>query len=84
MNNVAEIQSDITKHTASIQRATGDKVGQILFSAAITVAGFFFAFLRGWYLSLLLLCGFPVVASIGFTMAYLFTQGVSAQMKAYS
>lgn len=50
--------------TAAIQRAVGEKAGYIVFGISRAMAGFVFAFQKGWLLSVLLLLGFPLIGGI--------------------
>jgi len=50
----------------------------------MSLSGFVFSFYRGWYLSILLLCAFPMIISIGIFMSYSIKSGFNENMKAYS
>jgi hypothetical protein len=45
----------------AIQRALGEKMGTIMLSFAMSIAGLFFAFFIGWWFSLILFFVFPVI-----------------------
>ena len=60
-NNATELPSRVTRECATITKALGEKMGQILLSLAMCVAGLSFAFVRGWWMSLILLFAFPVL-----------------------
>jgi len=57
--------SRITKETAAIQRAIGEKFGNIIMSVSSFFLGYFFAFYWGWILTLILLGSFPVMMCTG-------------------
>ena len=50
---------------------------------AMSCSGIFFAFFKGWYFSLLLLCYFPVLFSMTILITVAFSKGYSENMKAY-
>lgn len=54
-----------------------------MFSVAQSTAGFVFAFIRGWYLSLLLLAGVPLIGFISFMLGRVLESGYAEYMKAY-
>ena len=54
-NNPTEMAARIVKETAAIQRAIGEKFGNIVMSIASFFLGYAFAFYWGWKLTLLLL-----------------------------
>lgn len=62
--NVNELSSNLSKETGAIHRACGAKIGQIVFSVSMSISGFSFAFIKGWYLTLFLLCAFPFLVMI--------------------
>lgn len=47
------------------------------------VAGMSFAFIRGWYFSLILLCYFPLVFAFSVFTAMVWSKGHSENVKAY-
>jgi len=55
----------------------------MVFASSMFVAGFAFSFVRGWYLSLLLLVGYPVLGFASFLMASALTKGFIEYTKAY-
>ena len=50
---------------------------------AMSFSGIFFAFFKGWYFSLLLLCYFPVLFAMTILITLTFSKGFSENMKAY-
>jgi ATP-binding cassette subfamily B (MDR/TAP) protein 1 len=55
----------IAKESSAIQRAVGEKFGNIVMSFASFFLGYAFAFYWGWKLTLILLACFPVMACTG-------------------
>ena len=64
-NNPTEMSARISKETAAVQRAIGEKFGNIIMSVASFVLGYLFAFYWGWILTLILLACFPVMMCTG-------------------
>jgi len=83
-NNPSELSSKIANECSAIQRATGDKISNILQGISSTVCGFTFAFVWGWKLSLILLVGLPVLGIAGITILTQMGKGVVENMKAYA
>ena len=75
--------SKITKECSSIQRGTGEKVGNIVMSCGGFLLGFVFAFTFGWFFTLILLATLPVLLLCGIGMAMSMAGGEDA-LKAYA
>jgi len=58
-------------------------MGKFLLTIAMSLAGFFFAFLRGWYLSILLVVVFPVLMIIMGGIFKIMEEGFKSNLKAY-
>lgn len=58
---ITELSSRLSKECQAIQTALGEKMGQVQITFAMSFAGFFFAFFRGWWMSCILLFVFPVI-----------------------
>jgi hypothetical protein len=48
MINYTELSSRLSRETLAIQRALGEKAGQITFAIAMSCAGLAFGFSKGW------------------------------------
>lgn len=83
IQNPAEMASKITKECSSIQRGTGEKVGNIVMSCGGFLLGFVFAFTFGWLFTLILLATLPVLLLVGVGMAMSMMGGEDA-LKAYA
>jgi ATP-binding cassette subfamily B (MDR/TAP) protein 1 len=59
--NPSEFSVRLVKECQAIQKALGDKMGTLLLSLAMCISGLFFAFFRGWAMSLILMAAFPIV-----------------------
>ena len=68
LNNPTEMASRISKETSAIQRAIGEKFGNIVMSISSFFLGFIFAFYWGWILTLILLGTFPFMMLTGVVM----------------
>ena len=75
--------SKISKECSSIQRGTGEKVGNMAMAVAGFFLGFAFAFYWGWLLTLILLATIPVMILSGIGMAASMAGGEDA-LKAYA
>lgn len=64
-HNPTEMSARISKETAAIQRAIGEKFGNIIMSVASFLLGYIFAFYWGWILTLILLGCLPVMMCTG-------------------
>jgi ATP-binding cassette subfamily B (MDR/TAP) protein 1 len=82
-NNAQELSSRLSKDTSAIQRAIGEKAGFMAFSVAQSVAGFAFAFYRGWEFSFVLLAFVPILAGLAFALSVVLGAGYSEYIKAY-
>ena len=83
-HNTNEMATNIAKQYSTIQKGTGDKFGQIIYSVIRFIFGMLVAFYWGWLMSLILLFGLPFLIGIGGALAKMQAQGVEERMKAYS
>ena len=83
-HNPTEMASRISKETAAIQRAIGEKFGNIIMSISSFLLGYFFAFYWGWILTLILLGSFPVMICTGSFLGISVQGGMVEQLKAYA
>ncbi len=58
-------------------------MGKFLLTIATSLAGFFFAFLRGWYLSILLIVVFPVLLLMMGSVFKIMQDSFKSNLKAY-
>lgn len=80
---ITELSSRLSKECQTIQTALGEKMGQFQLTLGTSFAGFFFAFFRGWWMSLILLFVFPVIFIVmGFVMKSM-KAGFTENLKAY-
>ena len=76
--------SRIAKECQTIERGSGDKIGQCLLAFSGLTFGFGFAFMWGWELSLIMLVGLPLLGIGGGAMFMVVKQGYGARMKCYA
>lgn len=81
--NITELSARLSKESQAIQESLGDKMGKFLLTMTMAVAGFFFSFLRGWYLSVLLILVFPVIFLMMGSLFKLMENSFKANLKAY-
>ena len=83
MINYTELSSRIEKECQSIQKAMGEKFGQIIFSLSMSLSGLTLGFLKGWSLALAI-CAIGPMFMIG---GAVFTASIKTRilqaMKAY-
>lgn len=82
--NVQELSSKMSRDIGAIERAIGDKAGFVMFGISRSVAGFGFAFGKGWLLSLILAIGFPIIGLFSFFLFKSLQSGYDIYMRAYS
>jgi len=58
-------------------------MGKFIMTLAMSFAGLFFAFLRGWYLSILMLCVFPAIFFMMGSVFKIMEVGFKSNLKAY-
>ena len=58
-------------------------MGRLMLTIATSISGFFFAFLRGWWLSILLLLVFPVLFLMVSSLFKIMEEGFKSNLKAY-
>lgn len=81
--NITELSSRLSKECLAIQTALGEKMGQFQLTMGTSFAGFFFAFFRGWMMSLILLGAFPVMFIMIGVLMKAMKSGFSENLKAY-
>jgi ABC-type multidrug transport system fused ATPase/permease subunit len=82
-NNATELPSRLTRECATITKALGEKMGQIILSMAMCVSGLAFAFVRGWWMSLILLFVFPVLMIASMLISHAVASGFGINLKSY-
>lgn len=80
MINVQELSSKMSKDISAVERAIGEKAGFIIFGIARSIAGFVFAFAKGWLLSIILVIGFPVIGSVSLILFKALQSGYDAYL----
>mmetsp|Transcript_34052 Transcript_34052/g.25134 ORF Transcript_34052/g.25134 Transcript_34052/m.25134 type:complete len:218 (+) Transcript_34052:277-930(+) len=83
LTNPAELSSRLRKEVYAISTGIGEKTGTIIFAFGMVVAGFAFAFIRGWSYSLCVLGAFPLVIIPTQAMTQIQQGGFIQSMKAY-
>lgn len=83
MVNPSELSARLSKESAAMQKALGEKMGTIILAFSMCVAGLTFAFTKGWSFSLVLLVVFPFLGFTTALMAKVLAQGSQETMKAY-
>jgi len=81
--NVTELAARLSKECQSITKALGEKMGTIQLSLAMCFSGLFFAFFRGWLMSLILLAFFPFVFLMSHIITVVMQSGFSQNLKSY-
>ncbi|CDW88003.1 abc transporter family protein [Stylonychia lemnae] len=81
--NVPELSARLSKECQAMQRALGEKIGAILMSIGMCLAGLFFAFFRGWIFSLILLAAFPIVMILLGTTGKAMQNGFKQNLQSY-
>lgn len=59
--NPSELSAKVPKEVMAMQRALGEKMGTIILSIFMCISGLFFAFLKGWKFSFVLLALVPLI-----------------------
>ena len=84
MNNPQEMGARMSREMQAIQKAIGEKMGTIIQTFSISVAGLAMAFTKGWSFSLVLFACFPpLIVSMAMLTAVMQT-GFVSNMVAYS
>jgi ABC-type multidrug transport system fused ATPase/permease subunit len=83
VNNPSELSSRIGKEVLTIQKAIGEKMGQIFFGFAMMVSGLTFAFVKGWSFSFVILASFPCIVFATALLNKVMQKGFRENMKAY-
>lgn len=63
-----ELGSKLSKDISAIETSIGEKAGFVVFGLSRALAGFSFAFAKGWLLSLFLLVGIPCIGMVSFAL----------------
>ncbi|KAF3450533.1 hypothetical protein FNV43_RR06618 [Rhamnella rubrinervis] len=82
--STGEVIGRMSGDTILIQDAMGEKVGKFIQLMAAFFGGFIIAFVKGWLLSLVLLCCIPCVTISGGTMATIMSKMSSRGQRAYA
>ncbi|KAG2380867.1 ABC transporter B family member 11 [Vigna angularis] len=82
--NTGEVIGRISGDTVLIQEAMGEKVGKFVQLIATFVGGFAISFAKGWLLTLVMLCLFPLLVASGAAMAIMQGRMASRGQVAYA
>jgi ABC-type multidrug transport system fused ATPase/permease subunit len=74
-HNPTEMASKIAKECITIQRGSGEKIGQLCMATSGFFLGFVFAFVWGWLYTLILFGMAPIIALTGIFMAMSMEKG---------
>lgn len=80
---MTELPSRLTRECQAIQKALGEKMGQLLLALAMSCSGLFFAFFRGWLMSLILFAVFPIMMIAATIISTAIKSGFSKNLKSY-
>lgn len=81
--NPSELSARLSKETAAMQKALGEKMGTIILAFSMTFSGLAFAFTKGWSFSLVLFAAFPLLGMTTALMSKVMSRGSQETMKAY-
>ncbi|KAK8954256.1 ABC transporter B family member 9 [Platanthera zijinensis] len=72
--NTGEVIGRMSGDTILIQDAMGEKVGKFIQLVSTFFGGFIIAFVRGWLLTLILMCSIPFIIMAGATMSLMISK----------
>ncbi|KAG6525619.1 hypothetical protein ZIOFF_015581 [Zingiber officinale] len=81
--NTGEVVERMSGDTVFIQDAMGEKVGKFIQLIASFVGGFVIAFIKGWLLTLVMICSIPPLVLAGGLMANVISKMASRGQTAY-
>ncbi|KAK7284517.1 hypothetical protein RJT34_19263 [Clitoria ternatea] len=82
--NSGEVIGRMSGDTVLIQDAMGEKVGRFMQLVATFFGGFVIAFIKGWLLTVVMLCTLPLLVAAGATMALIVGRMASRGQTAYA
>ncbi|CAG8467342.1 5545_t:CDS:10 [Racocetra persica] len=82
--STGDVTTRISGDIALYQEGISEKVGQILQYAATFFGGFIIGFIKGWKLTLILCCVFPILATVAGFMAKALSQGTANGQNVYA
>ncbi|GJS38632.1 ABC transporter B family member 21-like protein [Tanacetum coccineum] len=82
--NTGEVVSRMSGDTVLIQDAMGEKVGKFTQLVATFVGGFVIAFIKGWFLTLVMLLTIPPLVISGAVMSVVISKMAARGQKAYA
>uniref|UniRef100_A0A1J3GPL7 ABC transporter B family member 4 n=2 Tax=Noccaea caerulescens TaxID=107243 RepID=A0A1J3GPL7_NOCCA len=82
--NTGEVVGRMSGDTVLIQDAMGEKVGKAIQLVSTFVGGFVIAFIRGWLLTLVMLCSIPLLVMAGAVLAIVISKTASRGQSAYA
>ncbi|XP_077218913.1 ABC transporter B family member 11-like [Tasmannia lanceolata] len=82
--STGEVVGRMSGDTVLIQDAMGEKVGRFIQLISTFISGFVIAFIKGWLLSLVMLCAIPPLVISGGIMSILITKMASRGQTSYA
>lgn len=64
--NQSELATKFATDCFAFQGAIGEKVSTLIMTISMFVAGFIIAFIKGWVMTLVIICSLPFIALGGF------------------
>ena len=81
--NPSELSARLSKESAAMSKALGEKMGTIILAYSMTIAGLTFSLSKGWSYSLAVMAAFPFMMLSTAFMGKVMAQGSQETMKAY-
>lgn len=81
--NPSELSARLSKESAAMSKALGEKMGTIILAYSMTIAGLTFSLSKGWSYSLAVMAAFPFMMISTAFMGKVMAQGSQETMKAY-
>ncbi|CAG8807783.1 5445_t:CDS:2, partial [Cetraspora pellucida] len=82
--STGDVTTRISGDIALFQEGISEKVGQVLQFSAMFFGGFIIGFVKGWKLTLVLCCVFPLLAAVGGFMTKALDKGTTEGQDAYA
>ncbi|XP_020580289.1 ABC transporter B family member 9-like [Phalaenopsis equestris] len=82
--NTGEVIGMMSGDTILIQDAMGEKVGKFIQLISTFFGGFIIAFVKGWHLTLVMICGFPFIVMSGAIMSLIISKLSARGQSAYA
>ncbi|GMH30820.1 hypothetical protein Nepgr_032663 [Nepenthes gracilis] len=82
--NTGEVVGRMSGDTVLIQDAMGEKVGKFIQLISTFIGGFVIAFIKGWLLTLVMLCSIPLLVAAGASMSLMIARTATRGQTAYA